>query len=331
MRQMHRDAAADRPLVLITDHAWPDVALERSLLEAAGFALASGPAVPGSAADIEALVERHQPAAILTCWAPLTARAVAASARLRLIGRLGVGLDNIAVEAASRRGIWVTNVPDYCTQEVSDHAVSLLLALLRGVVRFDRDVHAGRWDPASARLRRLGTLSCGVIGYGRTGRRTARLLAAFGMSVLVHTRHPPADAAGLEFLALDTLLGRCDALLLHLPLDADSRHLLDARRLALLRRGAFIVNVSRGAIIDTAALIAALQSGHVGGAALDVLEEEPRVPAELLAHPNVIVTPHVAFSSDAALAELRRRAAEEVIRVLRGGTPLQPCNRPACG
>ncbi|MCC7461410.1 MAG: C-terminal binding protein [Gammaproteobacteria bacterium] len=326
---MHAAATVTDPQVLITDYAWSDVGLERQLLGQAGLSLACGPSAPGSAAQIEALVEQHQPAAILTCWAPVSARAVAASARLRMVGRLGVGLDNIAVEEATRRGVWVTNVPDYCTQEVADHAVGLLLALLRGLVHFDRAVHAGRWEPASARLRRLSSLTCGVVGYGRSGRRTAQLLSAFGARVLVHTRHPPAGEPGREFLPLEALLGRCDALLLHLPLNAESHHLLDARRLALLRPGALIVNVSRGAVLDTAALIAALGSGHVAGAALDVLEEEPCVPPELLAHPNVILTPHVAFSSDASLAELRRKAAEEVIRVLGGARPLQPCNQPA--
>jgi D-3-phosphoglycerate dehydrogenase len=325
---MHAVSTAASPLVLITDYAWPDIDLERSLLERAGLGLACGPSAPGSAADIEALVQRHQPSAILTCWAPVSAAAIAASAHLRMVGRLGVGLDNIAVEEATRRGIWVTNIPDYCTEEVSDHAVGLLLALLRGIARFDREVRAGRWDPASARLRRLSTLTCGVVGYGRTGRRTARLLAAFGARVLVYTRQPPSGEAGVEFVALEELLGRCDALLLHLPLNAESRHLLDSRRLALLRPGALLVNVSRGAVVDTAALAAALASGHIGGAGLDVLEEEPRLSPALLAHPNVIVTPHVAFSSDAALAELRRKAAEEVIRVLGGAAPLQPCNRP---
>ena len=325
---MHAVSAAASPLVLITDYAWPDVDMERGLLERAGLRLACGPSAPGSAAEIEGLVQQQQPAAILTCWAPVSAAAIGASAPLRMVGRLGVGLDNIAVEEATRRGVWVTNIPDYCTEEVSDHAVGLLLALLRGIARFDREVHAGRWDPASARLRRLSALRCGVIGYGRTGRRTARLLAAFGARVLAHTRHPPSGEAGVEFVALEELLGRCDAVLLHLPLNAESRHLLDARRLALLRPGALLVNVSRGGVVDTAALAAALASGHIGGAALDVLEEEPRVSPTLLAHPNVIVTPHVAFSSDAALAELRRKAAEEVIRVLGGAAPLRPCNRP---
>ncbi|MFO1265529.1 MAG: hypothetical protein U1F67_01190 [Rubrivivax sp.] len=135
---MQGTATRGRDVVLITDHAWPDIEVERERLERAGLALASGPPAPGSAADIEALVERHQPAAILTCWAPVSARAVAASAKLRMVGRLGVGLDNIAVEEATRRGAWVTNIPDYCTQEVADHAVGMLLALLQGIARFDR-------------------------------------------------------------------------------------------------------------------------------------------------------------------------------------------------
>jgi len=322
-------AAAERPVVLITDHAWPDVDTERAIVEPAGFDLVAGPARPGSASDIEALVARHRPAAILTCWAPVSARAIAASPHLRMVGRLGVGLDNIAVEEATRRGIWVTNVPDYCTEEVSDHAVGMLLALARGIAYFDREVRAGRWQPDAARLRRVSTLTCGVLGYGRIGRRTARTLAGLGARVLVHTRTPAAASPGIACVALDDLLRQADAIIVHLPLTPESRHLLDRRRLALLRPGALLVNVSRGAVVDTAALIEALQSGGLGGAALDVLEQEPQVPAALLAHPNVILTPHVAFTSDASLAELRRKAGEEVVRVLRGAAPLQPCNQPA--
>jgi D-3-phosphoglycerate dehydrogenase / 2-oxoglutarate reductase len=320
---------AERPVVLITDHAWPDVDAERAVIEAAGLVLVAGPSRPGSAGDIEALVARHQPAAILTCWAPVSARAIAASPRLRMVGRLGVGLDNIAVEEATRRGIWVTNVPDYCTEEVSDHAVGMLIALARGIAYFDREVRAGRWQPQTARLRRVNTLICGLLGYGRIGRRTAHKLAGFGARVLVHTRTPDPAASGIGFVALDVLLREADAIIVHLPLTPETTHLLDRPRLALLRTGALLVNVSRGGIVDTVALIEALQSGRLGGAALDVLEYEPTVPAALLAHPNVILTPHVAFSSDASLAELRRNAGEEVVRVLRGVAPLQPCNRPA--
>lgn len=315
--------------VLITDYAWPDLDIERRIIEAAGLSLAAGPATPASAGTISALVERHQPQAILTNWAPVDATAVAASPRLRMIGRLGVGLDNIAVTECTSRGIWVTNVPDYCFEEVSDHAVGLVLAWTRGLAEFDRRVRAGHWTPESAKLKRLATLTCGIVGFGRTGRATARKLAAFRCRILVSSRRPSPDAPGVEFVGLDTLVRDSDVIILHLPLYEATRHLIDRAKMNSMKRGVALVNVSRGGLIDTDALIAALESGQVGAAMLDVLETEPRVPPALLVRPNVIVTPHIAFSSDASLEELRRRAAEEVVRVLAGGAPLNPCNRPA--
>lgn len=312
--------------VLLTDYAWPDVAIEARIIESAGFRLVTGPAKPASAEAITRLAGEHQPAAILTNWAPVTAAAIAASSRLRLITRLGVGLDNIAVDEATRRGIWVTNVPDYCLEEVSDHAVGMLLAWARGLTHFDREVKAGRWDPASADLRRVRDLTCGIIGLGRTGRRTAQKLRGFGVRLLGHARHSGA-VAGVEMTTLEELLRRSDAVIVHVPLTDATRHLLDRARIALMKPGAFLINVSRGAVLETEALIDALGDGRLSGAALDVLEEEPRVPPGLL-RPDVILTPHVAFSSDASLRELRCKASEEVVRVLRGESPGQARNEP---
>ena len=317
----------DRPVVLITDYAWPDVAIESGILEEAGLRLVTGPAKPAAAQVIAALAAEHRPAAILTNWAPVSAAAIAASDRLRIVTRLGVGLDNIAVDEATRRGIWVTNVPDYCIEEVSDHAVGMLLAWARGLPYFDQEVKAGRWDPASARLRRVRELTCGIIGLGRTGRRTAEKLRGFGVRLLGHARRPDSPIAGIEMTTLEALLSRSDAVIVHLPLTAATRHLLDRERLALMKPGAVLINVSRGAVLDTQALIEALESGRLSGAALDVLESEPTVPAALM-RPNVILTPHIAFSSDASLRELRRKASEEVVRVLRGGRPERACNQP---
>jgi D-3-phosphoglycerate dehydrogenase len=316
--------------VLLTDRAWPDDAVERAVLAAAGIALVAGPAEPAPAPVIERLVAEHQPDAILTCWAPVSASAIAASPALRLVARMGVGLDNIDVAAATGRGVLVTNVPDYCVEEVSDHAVALLLAWTRGVVAADRQVRAGRWDPAGARLRRLSALTCGVIGYGRIGRRTAGKLAALGARVLAHTTHPPRQGAGeVRFVALDELLAGSDAVIVHAPLTPATRHLIGARELSLMPRGSLLVNVSRGGLVDTAALAGALASGQLSGAGLDVLEGEPAVPRELLAHPGVVITPHLAFSSDASVLDLRRGAAEEAARVLSGQPPHFPCNVPA--
>ena len=315
------------PAVLLTDYAWPDLLIETEIIEGAGFRLVSGPAKPAAAEAIAALAAEHQPAAIMTNWAPVSAAAIAASAPLRVVARLGVGLDNIAVDEATRRGIWVTNVPDYCIEEVSDHAVGMLLAWARGLVHFDREVKAARWEPASAKLRRVRDLTCGIIGLGRTGRRTAEKLRGFGVRTLGHARTAHAGIDGIETTTLEDLLRRADAVIVHVPLAADTRHLLGRERFALMKPGAFLINVSRGAVIDTNALVDALEGGRLAGAALDVLEDEPHVPPGLL-RPNVILTPHIAFSSDASLRDLRRKASEEVVRVLRGQQPLQARNEP---
>jgi D-3-phosphoglycerate dehydrogenase / 2-oxoglutarate reductase len=320
---------SERPAVLITDYAWPDVEIERSVIERAGLRLVAGPATPAPAAQIEALVAMHQPVGILTNWAQVSAKAVGSAPALRIVARLGVGLDNIAVDECTRRGVWVTNVPDYCFEEVADHSVGMLLAFTRGLVHFDREVRAGRWDPASARLRRLRTMTCGIVGYGRIGRSTAQKLNGFGARVLAYTRSPGASQTGVELVGLDELLRHSDAVIVHIPLTPETRHLLNRERIASMKRGAFLINVSRGAVIDTEALVEALQSGHLGGAALDVLESEPNVAPALLAQPNVMLTPHIAFTSDASLRELRQWASEEVVRVLRGEPPKQARNRPA--
>jgi len=312
--------------VLLTDYAWPDDSIERNIVEAAGMRLVSGPATPLPADGIEALAREHQPSAILTCWAPVSAVAIAAAPELQIVARLGVGLDNIAVDAASARGIWVTNVPDYCVEEVSDHAVGFALAWTRGLIRFDREVRAGRWDPATARLRRLAELTCGIVGFGRIGRATARKLGAFGCRLLAHDPYLSADAEGARSVTLDTLFSQSDIVIVHAPLTETTRHLVNRERLALMPHGGLLINVSRGGVVDTDAVIEALGSGQLSGAALDVLESEPNVPDALRSHPGAMLTPHVAFSSDASLVELRRRAAEEVVRVLQGVAPQQPRN-----
>jgi D-3-phosphoglycerate dehydrogenase len=319
---------ADVHSVLLTDFAWPDDSVERQIIESAGFKLVSGPAKPSSAEEIEALVRQHQPSAILTCWAPVSAQAIAASEPLQIVARLGVGLDNIAVDAATQRGLWVTNVPDYCVEEVSDHAVGFAIAWTRGLVRFDRNVKNGSWNPASAKLRRLRNLTCGIVGYGRIGRRTAQKLSAFNTRVLAYDPYPPKGESQVEFVTLDQLLSQSDIVIVHAPLMEGTHHLINRSNLATVKDGALLINVSRGGVVDTDALIEALQSGRLDGVGLDVLESEPDVPAALLDHPGVMLTPHVAFSSDASLLELRRRASEEVVRVLKGEPPEQPRNKP---
>lgn len=314
-------------IILQTDYAWSDDSIERAVIEGAGHTLVTGPSVPAPAARIEAMVERHRPQAIMTCWAQVSASAIEAADDLRIVQRIGVGLDNIAVGAATARGAWVANVPDYCVGEVADHAIALLLDWARGTVLFDREVKAGRWDPAAARLRRLADLTVGIVGLGRIGRATAARLAAFGCTVLANSRSAK-ESAFAELMSLDALLERSDAVIVHAPLTEETYHLVDSARIARMRNGAFLVNVSRGGLVDNDALLAALETGHLSGAGLDVIEGEPDPPRALVERPEVIVTPHVAFSSGSSLAELRRRSAEEVVRVLAGGQPQNPCNEP---
>ncbi len=317
--------------VLLTDRAWPDDDVEREIITQAGFEFVTGPAEPASGDRIERLVREHLPSAILTCWAPVTRAAIQAAPSLQIVARMGVGLDNIDVDAATDRGVLVTNVPDYCVAEVSDHALALVLAWTRGIVTADRAVRAGRWEPAVAHLRRLGSLTCGIVGYGRMGQETARKLGAFGCTVVATDPYPPADPGSVRFVDLATLLNASDVVILHVPLTSATQGLIDAPQLARMRPGSLLVNVSRGGLVVSSAVADSLARGHLGGAALDVLDSEPQVPPDLLTYEDVVITPHIAFSSDLSLLDLRRGAANEVVRVLRGEPAHHARNRPAMG
>lgn len=314
--------------MLLTDYAWPDVDIERAIVEGAGHTLVVGSHDPASEYDVETLVAQSDPAAIMTCWSPVSSTAIDSAARLRIVSRMGVGLDNIAVDAATASGVWVTNVPDYCVEEVSDHAVALVLSWIRGITQFDRSVRAGQWVPSQARLGRLSTKTIGIIGYGRIGQATARKLHAFGCELLI-TGLSQRSSDLATYTTTADLLARSDIVILHPPLTPQTHHLIGRAELARMKSTALLVNVSRGGLVDTTALIDALEGGQIAAAALDVLEHEPVVAPELLAHPAVTVTPHVAFSSAESVTELRTKAAEEVVRVLDGHAPRNPCNTPA--
>jgi D-3-phosphoglycerate dehydrogenase / 2-oxoglutarate reductase len=314
-----------RPRVLLTDHAWPGVDVEAGLCGAAGFDLVEAP--PGATEDELAALAADVDG-ILTCWARVTAKVIAASPALRVVSRMGIGLDNIDLAAAAARRITVTRVPDYCVEEVSDHVVGLLHAWARCILTADRDVRAGIWDPGRYAPRRVSSLVTGVWGLGPTGRRTAEKLLTLGGEVLADDRHPELAPSGVRTVPADTLLVECDVLSLHLPLTPATRGLLDAARLARMKPGALLVNTSRGALVDIGALGAALDAGTPGAAALDVFPAEPEVPALLLTRPDVILTPHIAFSSAHSVLELRRRSTEDLLRVLAGVPPLNPVTRP---
>jgi D-3-phosphoglycerate dehydrogenase len=249
--------------------------------------------------------------------------------RLRLIATASMGVDMVDVEAATARGIWVANVLGAATEEVATHALALALASTRGIVAHATAVRAGGWSlEAAPTPRRLSEQTLGLVGLGRIGLALAeRASATFGRVV---GYDPNAGRTpGIERMSADEVLAAADVLSLHLPLTAETAGWLNAERIARMPRGATVVNVSRGGLIDAAALVAALDAGHLAGAALDVLETEPpAVDDPLVTHPKVIVTPHSAFLSDASMADYVRLQAENALAWLRTGRPVTPVNSP---
>ena len=269
--------------------------------------------------------------AILVTYAKLPAELLGQLTRCKAIGRFGLGVDNIDVPAAAARGIVVTYVPDYCMQEVSDHAMALLLALARKVPFSNKLVQAGRWEmPAIAPLRRLEGQVLGLIGFGNIPRALAPKAKAFGLKVVANDPYAAKEvfaAAGIESVSFDDLLARSDFISVHAPLLPATRGLVNAAAFAKMKKGALIVNTARGPLIDEPALIAALASGHLGGAALDVVTTEPLAKdSPLTGRDNVILTPHTAFYSVEALEELQTKCASDVARVLSGEKPVYPVN-----
>jgi D-3-phosphoglycerate dehydrogenase len=252
---------------------------------------------------------------------------------LRVVATCSVGFDHIALAAARRRGVWVCNVPDYCVDEVADHTIALVLALLRGLVELDRDVRAGEWNHAAAgTLRRFAGTRLGVVGFGRTGRAVAARGLALGFEVWAADPAVPAEtiaAAGARPAGLEELLAACAAVTLHLPLTPETEGLIGARELGRMPAGAVLVDTAREQLVDTHALVRALEEGHLGGAALDVLAVEPptdEAPAPQA--PRLVVTPHAAWFSAEAEEAVYRRPVLAVRAVLEGRDPPDAVARP---
>jgi D-3-phosphoglycerate dehydrogenase len=252
---------------------------------------------------------------------------------LRIVATCSVGFDHIALEESRRRSIWVCNVPDYCVEEVADHTIALVLALLRGVVELDRDVRAGGWNHAAAgTLRRFAGTRLGVVGFGRTGRAVAARGLALDFDVWAADPVVPAAAmasAGARPAQLDELLTACAAVTLHLPLTPETEGLIGAREIARLPAGAVLVDTAREQLVDTEALVRALEDGHLGGAALDVLAvEPPTLEAPVPRAPRLVVTPHAAWYSAEAEEAVYRRPVLAVRAVLEGREPPDAIVRP---
>jgi D-3-phosphoglycerate dehydrogenase / 2-oxoglutarate reductase len=314
-----------RPLIAVTDSVFPSLDPAKAALKRVDPELRM--AKSAAADDIVAVAREAD--AVLVTYAKLPGELLRQLKRCKVIGRFGLGVDNIDLPAAREMGIAVTYVPDYCLQEVSDHAMALLLALARKIPLSNQLVQAGRWDmPAVVPIYRLEGRVLGLIGFGNIPRRLVPKAKAFGLRVITHDPYLAPEVARsleVESVGFDELLQSSDFISIHAPLTPQTRGLVNAAGFAKMKKGVLIVNTARGPLIDEAALVQALDAGQVGGAALDVLTAEPPPKdSPLLGRDNVILSPHTAFYSVDALNELQTKCASDVARVLSGEKPVYP-------
>jgi D-3-phosphoglycerate dehydrogenase len=314
-----------RPLIAITDSPFPSLDPAKKALAR----LDPEYRIAKSAAPEDILAVARDANAILVTYAKLPGDLLRQLKNCKAIGRFGLGVDNIDLPAAKELGIAVNYVPDYCLREVSDHAMALLLALARKVTFSNRLVQSGRWEvPPIVPLRRLEGQVLGLIGFGNIPRTLAPKAKAFGLHVITHDPYLSQDvlaAAGVEGVSFDELLARSDFISVHAPLLPATRGLMNASAFAKMKKRAFLINTARGPLVDEAALATALDSGQLGGAALDVVATEPLAKDSLLlGRDNVILTPHTAFYSVEALEELQTKCASDVARVLSGEKAVYP-------
>lgn len=311
--------------VLVADYAWPSLDVERAVLAQVGAELVV--ATSGDEAELTALARDHDVDAIMVNWKEISPAVLAAAPNCRVVARFGVGVDNIAVAEATEKGIVVANVPDYCYEETSDHALALILGLGRNLVPLINDTKLGNWNlHVSPRpFARLNTQTVGVVGYGRIGQALAEKARGIGMNVIAYTPRLTAERVGDGIEAtqdLDYLLSQSDYVSLHLPANAVTDKLIDAEKLSKMKPSACLINTARGAVVDEDALYEALQNGQIAAAALDVISTEyAESENRLLTLDNVWMTPHAAFYSPTAIADLSKKTAENVAAVLRGEKP----------
>jgi D-3-phosphoglycerate dehydrogenase / 2-oxoglutarate reductase len=316
-------------LVAVTDSVFPNLDPARKVLSQLGaeLRLAAQP-------TLEAILEVAREAdAVLTTYAKLPAPVIAQLARCRIIARFGIGVDNVDIPAATSRGIVVTRVPDYCLDEVSDHAMALLLALVRKIPSSNARTHAGRWEmKAVTPIHRLRGSVLGLVAFGQIPQLVAPKARSFGLRVVASDPYIPEDVmtrAGAERVEFDELVSISDYISIHTPLVAATHHLFNADVFRRMKPTAYLINTARGPIVDEAALARALDENQLAGAALDVMEQEPPAHSPLFGRDNVILTPHTSFYSEESLVDLQTKAAEEVLRVLTGQPVRNPVNPEA--
>ena len=317
-------------LVAVTDSVFPNLDPARTVLAKIGaeIRLAKEP-------KPDAILEAARDAdAVLTTYAKVTAEMIPQMKRCRIIGRFGIGVDNVDILAATKAGIVVTRVPDYCLDEVSDHTMALLLSLVRKIPSSSARTQSGRWEMrAVIPIRRLRGTVLGLVAFGNIPQLVAPKAQAFGMRVVTYDPYVSkavTEKAGVEQVEFEELVKISDYISIHTPLMPATHHLFNADVFRRMKPSAYLINTARGPIIDEAALAEALDKKEIAGAALDVMEQEPPPSGSpLFGRDNVIVTPHTSYYSEESLVDLQTKAAEEVVRVLSGQTPRNPVNPEA--
>jgi D-3-phosphoglycerate dehydrogenase len=327
---------ADRPKVVITDYDFGDVEVERAILEAAGAEVIA----LQSKSEDDLLEAAADCAAMINQYARIGAKTIDAMAKCEVIARYGVGVDIVDVDTATKKGILVTNVLDYCTEEVADHAIALWLTLARKLPDYDRATHKGIWKWQSGQpVKRLRGRTMGVVSFGKIGQAIASRAQAFGINVIAFDPFLPAEVAAqhnAELVSKADLLARSDYILMQAPMTAETKHFLSDAEFAAMKPGAILVNTGRGPTVDNKALYRALTDGHLASAGLDDPEEEPAKRASwtpddnpIFTLPSVIVTPHAAYYSEESIMAARVTAATQVAKVLTGVAPDYPVNADA--
>ena len=312
--------------IVVTDYDFHDLSIESALVEDAADVDLSGE----YARTPDEVIEVAEGAdALLVQYAEITDAVFEALPDLRAVGRYGIGVDSIDLDAATAHGVPVVNVPDYCIEEVPTHTLALLLACVRKVPSYDRAIKGGEWDwTAGKPIRRLTGATLGLVGFGKLPRRLIELVEGFDLEVLVYDPYVDAaavDAAGAKKVDLDELLDRSRYVSVHAPLTDETRGLIDADALDRMREDAILINTARGPLVDYEALAAAVEAGDIAGAGLDVLPEEPPSTPPL-DHDAIVYTPHVAFYSEESEETMRRTVTEDVLGILGGAAPMNLVN-----
>lgn len=317
------------PNVYVTDYTYTHLDYERAILEPLGCTVIGRQC--RTAADV--IAQCGDAVALLNQYAPITREVFAALPNLKMVVRYGVGYDSVDVAAATEYGVMVVNVPDYGVQEVADHTLALLLAIVRKIPAIVNDVTAGRWnDNTFHPIMGLAGKTVGLLGFGNIAKEVAKRAQAFNMQVQAYDPYVAADVFAAHQVAgvsAETVFATSDIICVHLPLNDQTRHFVGATTLAQMKKTAYLINTARGGVVHSADLAAALQAGQIAGAALDVLDIEP-MPADhpLRSAPNCLLTCHIAWYSEASLVRLQQFAALEIARMLQGESPRSVVNRP---